>query len=119
MWIMSTVPPCGSSKLDRYETVLRKLADNYTSSRKKVETPIAAYQPEQGVKVLIERYRAVLYIVLGIDLRRWANSASWVAYPAGREEELPPVLLALLGAPEEVYGRLPNDSGVSINLVYP
>ncbi|TBU60977.1 hypothetical protein BD310DRAFT_874563 [Dichomitus squalens] len=112
--------------LTQYQATLGKLAGNYKSSSEKVETLVAAYQPEQDVKVLIERYRtgpfrpvAQVYesishdesdVVFGIDLRRWADSAYWnVANPAERKEELPSVLLALLGALEEAYGTLPND----------
>ncbi|KAI1796635.1 hypothetical protein LXA43DRAFT_1071262 [Ganoderma leucocontextum] len=112
--------------LTQYQAALAKLSGNYKTSSETVEMLVAAYQPEQDIKVLIERYRtgpfrpvAQVYesishdendVVFGIDLRRWADGAYWnAASPGERKEELPPVLLALLAALDEAYGRLPND----------
>nr|VWO94596.1 Ribonuclease 3 (EC (Ribonuclease III) (RNase III) [Ganoderma boninense] len=112
--------------LTQYHAAVVKLSGNYKASSETVETLVAAYQPEQDIKVLIERYRtgpfrpvAQVYesishdesdVVFGIDLRRWADGAYWnAASPGERKEELPPILLALLGGLEEAYGRLPND----------
>ncbi|KAI0693202.1 hypothetical protein C8T65DRAFT_668442 [Cerioporus squamosus] len=116
------------SVLTQYHAALGKLSQNYAASKEKVETLITAYQPEQDIKVLIERYRtgpfrpvAQVYesiahdesdVVFGIDLRKWADAAYWsVASPPGGEkkEELPPVLASLLGALLEAYPKLPND----------
>lgn len=114
--------------LTQYHAALAKLSGSYKASGETVETLVAAYQPEQDIKVLIERYRtgpfrpqAQVYesishdendVVFGIDLRRWADGAYWnAASPGERKEELPPVLLALLAGLEEAYRRLPNDMG--------
>ena len=114
--------------LTQYHASLSKLSGNYKTSSETIETLVAAYQPEQDIKVLIERYRtgpfrpvAQVYesishdesdVVFGIDLRRWADGAYWnTASPGERKEELPSVLLALLAGIEEAYGRLPNDMG--------
>ncbi|TFK94176.1 hypothetical protein K466DRAFT_6229 [Polyporus arcularius HHB13444] len=116
------------SVLTQYHAALGKLSKNYVASEEKVETLIAAYQPEQDIKVLIERYRtgpfrpvAQVYesiahdesdVVFGIDLRKWADAAYWAVAspPAGeRKEEIPPVLASLLGALLEAYPKLPND----------
>ncbi|KAI0367057.1 hypothetical protein BV20DRAFT_1093145 [Pilatotrama ljubarskyi] len=113
--------------LTQYYNTLAKVSKSYAGSNERVETLIASYQPEQDIKVLIERCRtgpfrpvAQVYesishdesdVVFGIDLRRWADSAYWnVTSPGEKKEELPPVLTALLGALLEAYPKLPNDA---------
>ncbi|CDO73283.1 hypothetical protein BN946_scf185008.g45 [Trametes cinnabarina] len=113
--------------LTQYYNCLAKVSKSTTESNERVETLIAAYQPEQDIKVLIERCRTgpfrpvpQLYesishdetdVVFGIDLRRWADSAYWNVEGAGeRKDEAPPVLSALLGALLEAYPKLPNDA---------
>ncbi|KAI0352312.1 hypothetical protein OH77DRAFT_1428605 [Trametes cingulata] len=113
--------------LTQYYNTLAKVSKSYAASNERVETLIASYQPEQDIKVLIERCRtgpfrpvAQVYesishdesdVVFGIDLRRWADSAYWnVTSPGEKKEELPPVLTALLGALVEAYPKLPNDA---------
>ena len=117
--------------LTQYHAALGKLSENYAASKDKVETLITTFQPEQDVKVLIERYRtgpfrpvAQVYesiahdesdVVFGIDLRKWADAAYWsVSSPPGeKKEEVPPVFASLLGALVEPYPKLPNDMGTS------
>ncbi|KAI0820816.1 hypothetical protein BC628DRAFT_1329645 [Trametes gibbosa] len=113
--------------LTQYYNTLAKVSKSTGASSERVETLIASYQPEQDIKVLIERCRtgpfrpvAQVYesithdesdVVFGIDLRRWADSAYWnVSTPGERKEEAPGVLLALLGALQEAYPKLPDDA---------
>ncbi|OSD03102.1 hypothetical protein PYCCODRAFT_1494927 [Trametes coccinea BRFM310] len=113
--------------LTQYYNSLSKVSKSTTESNERVDTLIAAYQPEQDIKVLIERcrtgpfrpapqvYESISHdesdVVFGIDLRRWADSAYWNVAGAGeRKEEAPPVLTALLGALLEAYPKLPNDA---------
>ncbi|EIW58644.1 uncharacterized protein TRAVEDRAFT_29154 [Trametes versicolor FP-101664 SS1] len=113
--------------LTQYYNTLAKVSKAYSTANETIEMLIASYQPEQDIKVLIERYRtgpfrpvAQVYesishdesdVVFGIDLRRWADNAYWhVASPGEKREEAPPVLTALLGALLEAYPRLPNDA---------
>ncbi|KAH9851942.1 hypothetical protein C2E23DRAFT_214849 [Lenzites betulinus] len=113
--------------LTQYYNTLAKVSKSATESSERVETLIASYQPEQDIKVLIERCRtgpfrpvAQVYesishdesdVVFGIDLRRWADSAYWnVSSPSERKEEAPSVLLALLGALQDAYPKFPDDA---------
>ncbi|KAI0664187.1 hypothetical protein C8Q70DRAFT_1049696 [Cubamyces menziesii] len=113
--------------LTQYYNCLSKVSKAYSGNNERVETLIASYQPEQDIKVLIERCRtgpfrpvAQVYesishdesdVVFGIDLRRWADSAFWnAASPGEKREEAPPVLTALLGALFEAYPKLPSDA---------
>ena len=118
--------------LTQYHTSLAKLSQNYAASQEKVDTLIAAYQPEQDIKVLIERSRtgpfrpvAQVYesiahdesdVVFGIDLRKWADSAYWnVTSPGEKKEDIPPLLTSLFAALAEAYPKLPNDAGLSFD----
>ncbi|KAI0675535.1 hypothetical protein C8Q78DRAFT_1181568 [Trametes maxima] len=114
--------------LTQYYNTLAKISQSSSASNERVETLLASYQPEQDIKVLIERCRtgpfrpvAQVYesishdesdVVFGIDLRRWADSAYWNVSSPGQQprEEAPPVLSALLSALLEVYPKLPNDA---------
>ena len=118
--------------LTQYHTELAKLSSNYGSTTERVETLMAAYQPENDIRVLIEQYRtgpfrpvAQVYesiahdesdVVFGIDLRKWSDSAYWNVGSPGekneRKEEAPPMLSALLAALVETYPKLPNDAGM-------
>lgn len=123
----------GPTVLKQYHGALVKLSQNYKDFSEKVDTLITAYQPEQDIKVLIERSRtgpfrpvAQVYesiahdesdVVFGIDLRKWADSAYWnVSSPGEKKEDLPPVLVSLFGALLEAYPKLPNDSGARLRL---
>ena len=115
--------------LTHYHAALAKLSQSYNTTGEKVEMLITAFQPEQDVKVLIERYRtgpfrpvAQVYesiahdesdVVFGIDLRKWADSAYWNVSTPGepKKEEIPPVLASLLAGLVEAYPKLPNDMG--------
>ncbi|KAI0766927.1 hypothetical protein BD413DRAFT_480506 [Trametes elegans] len=113
--------------LTQYYNTLAKVPKTHAETNERVETLVASFQPEQDIKVLIERCRtgpfrpfAQVYesvshdesdVVFGIDLRRWADNAYWnVGTPGEKREEVPPVLTALLGALLEAYPKLPNDS---------
>lgn len=48
-------------------------------------------------------------VVFGIDLRKWAEGG-WGSDEV-RKESLPPVLTMLLGALEEAYEKISDDSG--------
>lgn len=88
------------SVLTQYYNTLAKVSKAYSTANETIEMLITSYQPEQDIKVLIERYRtgpfrpvAQVYesishdesdVVFGIDLRRWADNAYWhVAGPGG------------------------------------
>ena len=91
-------------------------------------TLIAAYQPEQDLTALIERYRTGPFrpdpqvyesvshdecdVVFGIDLRKWAEGG-WDALTTGQEKHdtLPPVFSALLDGVKGAYEREPSDAG--------
>ena len=114
--------------LTQYHAELGKLSKAYGTTTEHVETLMTAYQPENDIKVLIERFRtgpfrpvAQVYesiahdesdVVFGIDLRKWADSAYWnVTNPGEKKEEIPPMISALLGALLEAYPKLPSDAG--------
>lgn len=115
--------------LTQYHVCLQRLSQGITQSLDKSSTLIASYQPESDMRGLIEQYRtgpfyptAHVYesvahdesdVVFGIDLRKWADAGMW--NPNGqaineKKDVQPPVLLALLGALTEAYGKLATDA---------
>ena len=119
--------------LTQYYNCLSKVSKAYSGNNERVENLIASYQPEQDIKVLIERSRtgpfrpvAQVYesiahdesdVVFGIDLRKWADSAYWnVTSPGEKKEDIPPLLTSLFAALAEAYPKLPNDAGLSFVL---
>ena len=91
---------------------------NAGSTTARVETLMATYQPENDIRVLIERYRtgsfrpvAQVYesishdksdVVFGIGRRKWSDSAYWNVRSPGekneRKDEAPPMPSTLLAA---------------------
>lgn len=90
-------------------------------------TIISAYQPENDLVALIERYRtgpfrpeAVVYeginhdendVCFGIDLRKWDGAEVEVVGGVQKGEKVPSVIGALLGALVESYGKMATDAG--------
>lgn len=118
-----------SSVLTQYHTCLEQLSKNTIPSLERSSTLIASYQPESDLKGLIEQYRTGPFhptphvyesvahdesdVVFGIDLRKWAEIGMWSsngATPDDKKDVLPPVFLALLGALNEAYAKLPTDA---------
>ncbi|KIK60405.1 hypothetical protein GYMLUDRAFT_73852 [Collybiopsis luxurians FD-317 M1] len=111
----------------QYQGTLANLPKSLEPAMKRQETLIAAYQPENDLNALIERYRtgpfrpdAQVYesvahdesdVVFGIDLRKWAESG-WSMLTSPEEETkqtIPPVIEALLKAITAAYEKLPAD----------
>ncbi|KAF9072244.1 hypothetical protein BDP27DRAFT_1320622 [Rhodocollybia butyracea] len=99
-------------------------------------TLVAAYQPENDLSALIERYRtgpfrpdAQVYesvahdesdVVFGIDLRKWAEGG-WSTLMSTDEEKkdtIPPVVDALLNGITAAYAKLPNDAEKRKSWIY-
>ncbi|KAH7879027.1 uncharacterized protein C8R40DRAFT_1088515 [Lentinula edodes] len=97
---------------------------------------IAAFQPENDLNALIERYRtgpfrpdAQVYesvahdesdVVFGIDLRKWSEGG-WSMLMSPNEEHketIPPVVEALLNAITAAYDKLPNDAEKRKSWIY-
>ena len=123
--------------LTQYQTCLQRLSQVMTQSLDKSSTLIASYQPESDLRGLIEQYRtgpfypnAHVYesvahdesdVVFGIDLRKWADATMWG--PTGqpiddKKDTQPPVLLALLAALNEAYGKLATDADKRKTWIY-
>ncbi|KAF5388647.1 hypothetical protein D9757_004791 [Collybiopsis confluens] len=111
----------------QYQGTLANLPKSLEPTIKRQETLIAAYQPENDLNALIERYRtgpfrpdAQVYesvahdesdVVFGIDLRKWAEGG-WGMLTSPEEEKketIPPVIEALLSAMTAAYEKLSND----------
>ena len=119
----------------QYHGTLSNLPKALEPSMERSGTLLAAFQPEQDLVALIERYRTgpfrpdpQLYegiaheesdVVFGIDLRRWAEGGWYASFTAmqnsdektkeQKEELVPPVLTALLYGLESAYARSAND----------
>ncbi|KAL1747937.1 hypothetical protein HDZ31DRAFT_80085 [Schizophyllum fasciatum] len=110
----------------QYHGTLFNLPKGLEPSLERSATLIAAYQPEQDLTALIERYRTGPFrpdpqvyesvahdecdVVFGIDLRKWAEGG-WDAITTGQEKHdaLPPVFSALLDGVKGAYERAPSD----------
>ncbi|KAI4527594.1 hypothetical protein K525DRAFT_231913 [Schizophyllum commune Loenen D] len=111
----------------QYHGTLSNLPKGLEPSLERSATLIAAYQPEQDLTALIERYRTGPFrpdpqvyesvshdecdVVFGIDLRKWAEGG-WDALTTGQEKHdtLPPVFSALLDGVKGAYERAPSDA---------
>lgn len=111
----------------QYQGTVSNLPKALEASNERSTTLITAYQPEQDLTALIERYRTGPFrpdpqvyesvahdesdVVFGIDLRKWAEGG-WYGLTNGEEkkETIPRVLTALLTGLEDSYQRLPNDA---------
>lgn len=123
------------SVLLQYQGTLSNLPKSLEPSMERSGTLLAAFQPEQDLVALIERYRTgpfrpdpQLYesvahedfdVVFGIDLRRWSEDRwnSVLTTQPGNENEknhekvlIPPVLTAMLSGLETSYARSVNDA---------
>lgn len=129
--ILTTLPLV----LLQYHATLANLPKSLEPSLERSSTCISAYQPENDLTALIERYRtgpfrphAHVYesvahddsdVVFGIDLRKWAEG-SWTAMTTGEEKKelVPRVLTTLLNALKASYQKLENDDGKSLVQAY-
>lgn len=116
----------------QYQGTLANLPKSLEPIIERQGTLIAAYQPENDLSALIERYRtgpfrpdAQVYesvahdesdVVFGIDLRKWAEGG-WSTLMSADEEKketIPPVVDALLNGITAAYAKLPNDAGACV-----
>ncbi|THU99108.1 hypothetical protein K435DRAFT_508387 [Dendrothele bispora CBS 962.96] len=127
----------------QYQGTLSNVPKTLESIIERQTTLIAAYQPENDLTALIERYRtgsfrpdAQVYesishdesdVVFGIDLRKWAEGG-WItevmspdgseSSAGGNKEEVPEVLTAMLKALEEKYTEMANDDEKRKSWIY-
>ncbi|KAJ3986364.1 hypothetical protein F5890DRAFT_1572336 [Lentinula detonsa] len=120
----------------QYQGTLANLPKSLEPISERQGTLIAAYQPENEINALIERYRtgpfrpdAQVYesvahdesdVVFGIDLRKWSEGG-WSMLMSPNEEQketIPPVLDALLNAITAAYDKLPNDAEKRKSWIY-
>ncbi|KAG9223920.1 hypothetical protein CCMSSC00406_0004464 [Pleurotus cornucopiae] len=119
----------------QYHATLANLPKSLEPSLERSSTCISAYQPENDLTALIERYRtgpfrphAHVYesvahddsdVVFGIDLRKWAEG-SWTAMTTGEEKKelVPRVLTTLLNALKASYQKLENDDEKRKSWIY-
>ncbi|KAF7965016.1 hypothetical protein HWV62_1048, partial [Athelia sp. TMB] len=109
----------------QYQGTLSGLGTALAKTDEASGTLIAAYQPDQDLKALIERYRTGPFhpvpqvyespahdesdVLFGIDLRKWAPHGAEMT-GENAKETYPNVLTALLTGITTAYGRLPNDA---------
>lgn len=114
----------------QYQGTLANLPKSLEPVTERQGLLIAAFQPENDLNALIERYRtgpfrpdAQVYesvahdesdVVFGIDLRKWSEGGwSMLMSPTEEHKEnIPPVVEALLNAITAAYDKLPNDAGL-------
>ncbi|KAJ4473838.1 hypothetical protein J3R30DRAFT_3296406 [Lentinula aciculospora] len=120
----------------QYQGTLANLPKSLEPVTERQGTLIVAYQPENDLNALIERYRtgpfrpdAQVYesvahdesdVVFGIDLRKWSEGG-WSMLMSPNEEQketIPPVVEALLNAITAAYGKLPNDAEKRKSWIY-
>ncbi|KAJ3835952.1 hypothetical protein F5878DRAFT_566406 [Lentinula raphanica] len=120
----------------QYQGTLANIPKSLEPITERQGTLIAAYQPENDLNALIERYRtgpfrpdAQVYesvahdesdVVFGIDLRKWAEGG-WSMMMSPNEEQketVPPVVEALLAAVTAAYDKLPNDAEKRKSWIY-
>ncbi|KAL0569314.1 Rho-GTPase-activating protein 8, partial [Marasmius crinis-equi] len=113
----------------QFQGTLANLPKSLESSFERQSTLIAAYQPENDLTALIERYRTGPFrpdpqvyesvfhdecdTVFGIDLRKWGGEGGvgLLSVPSpDRKEAIPEVMSALLRALTAAYEKLPNDA---------
>ena len=110
---------------------MANLPKSLESSFERQSTLIAAYQPENDLAALIERYRTGPFrpdpqvyesvfhdecdTVFGIDLRKWGEGGvGLLSVSPEKKEAIPEVLSALLRALAAGYEKLPSDEGECI-----
>ncbi|KAL0953557.1 hypothetical protein HGRIS_004778 [Hohenbuehelia grisea] len=119
----------------QYHGTLANLPKTLEPSLEREAAFIAAFQPENDLPALIERYRTGPFrpaphvyesvahddsdVVFGIDLRKWAEGG-WTAMTTGEEKKelVPPVLTALLEGLQAAYGRSANDDEKRKSWIY-
>ncbi|KAK1232125.1 Rho-GTPase-activating protein 8 [Marasmius sp. AFHP31] len=112
----------------QFQGTLANLPKSLESSFERQSTLIAAYQPENDLTALIERYRTGPFrpdpqvyesvfhdecdTVFGIDLRKWGEGGvGLLSVPSPEKKEaVPEVLSALLRALTAGYEKLPTDA---------
>jgi len=121
----------------QYHGTLSNLPKSLEPSMERSTTLLSAFQPDQDLVALVERYRTgpfrpnphvyesvsheELDAVFGIDLRKWSEGrwfASFSAMQSDEEEKkqmpkkdlVPPVLTAMLAGLENAYTKSENDS---------
>lgn len=121
----------------QYHGTLSNLPKSLEPSMERTTTLLSAFQPDQDLVALVERYRTgpfrpnpqvyesvsheELDVVFGIDLRKWSEGG-WYANLAsiqseeeekkqvGKKDLVPPVLTAMLAGIESAYARTANDA---------
>ncbi|KAJ3908094.1 hypothetical protein F5879DRAFT_794340 [Lentinula edodes] len=120
----------------QYQGTLANLPKSLEPVTERQGLLIAAFQPENDLNALIERYRtgpfrpdAQVYesvahdesdVVFGIDLRKWSEGG-WSMLMSPNEEHketIPPVVEALLNAITAAYEKLPNDAEKRKSWIY-
>jgi hypothetical protein len=119
----------------QYQGTVSNMRKSVEPSIERSATLVAAYQPEADLTALIERYRTGFFrpnphvyenishdecdVVFGIDLRKWADGGL-ASLTGGEEpkETIPPVITALLSGMDAAYGKLPNDSGLYLRMIF-
>jgi hypothetical protein len=119
----------------QYHGTLSNLPKSFEPSLERSTTLLSAFQPEQDLVALIERYRTgpfrpnpqvyesvsheELDVVFGIDLRKWSEDGWYTTLTAMQGEEnnqatknelVPPVLAAMLSGLESAYEKSANDA---------
>ena len=119
----------------QYHGTVSNLPKSLEPSRERSTTLLSAFQPEQDLVALIERYRTgpfrpnpqvyesvsheELDVVFGIDLRKWSEAGWHATFVAQNEEEnkqvgkkelVPQLLTAMLAGLETAYKRSTNDA---------
>ena len=123
-WVTSNSPLTCFEVLLQYQGSIANLRKSYDASADRSSTLISAYNPDNDLKALIERYRTGPFrprahvfesitheegdAVFGIDLRKWAEGG-WGTDEV-RKDSLPPILTTLLDNLNGAYGDIPDNA---------